>query len=106
MTGWTLRANTVSVRLRWPEGQQRQNDWQLSVYCSAGTAGNFKETAEGIWTAELPAGTYKAQAHVTGRQANGSLGERLFHGEAPFTVPDDPISGPLDLGEIVLQKAP
>ena len=98
----TLRASTVAVRLRWPEEQQRQADWSVSVYCSAGTAGNFKETTEGIWTAELPAGAYKAQAHVSGQRFT----EVLWQGEAPFTVPDDPVSGPLDLGEILLQKAP
>jgi len=62
---------------------------------------HFKETAEGIWTAELPAGDYKAQVRVTGQR----LTELLLQGEASFTVPDDPLSGTLDLGGILRQKA-
>jgi RNA polymerase sigma factor (sigma-70 family) len=94
----TLRANAAALRLRWPEGRQRQANWRVSVYCPAA---DFKETAEGIWTAELPAGDYKAQVRVTGQR----LTELLLQGEAAFAIPDDPVSGTLDLGEIPLQKA-
>jgi len=94
----TLRANAVSVRLRWPDELPRQANWPVGVYCSAGS---FKETTEGIWTAELPAGDYKAQVRVTGQR----LTELLLQGEASFTVPGNPVSGTLDLGEILLEKA-
>jgi RNA polymerase sigma factor (sigma-70 family) len=101
-TTMTLRANAVSARLRWPEGVQRQTNWSFRVYCSAN---RFSETSEGIWTAELPAGADKAYAYVDSRLATGSS-LTLFHGEALITVPADPVSGTLDLGEIVLQPVP
>lgn len=68
------------------------------MYCPAA---DFKEMADGTWTAELAGGDYKAQVRVTGQR----LTELLLQGEASFTIPGDPVSGTLDLGEILLHQA-
>jgi RNA polymerase sigma factor (sigma-70 family) len=100
-----LRANTVSVRLRWPDGVQPESNWETSV----GIPGlDFKETSEGNWTAELPAGNRKLSAQVFALKPGDSRPRTyvtLFQGKAAFSVPDDATSGTLDLGEIQLEKA-
>ena len=65
----------------------------------------FTETAEGEMTAEdVPAGSYVLSVNVSEAPTDGKA-KRLALGEVPFTVPADPPSGTLDLGEIVLKPA-
>ena len=104
-------AYTATGRLRWPEGIKRQADWSiLAYYLQVQTAGptgpghRLTETPDGALVAEdvLP-GSYLVNVSVAGPLGTDGLAKTLLRAEVPFTVPTEPSSGRLDLGEIVLQ---
>jgi RNA polymerase sigma factor (sigma-70 family) len=102
---------TVTARLCWPEDTKREADWIVSAYClQTETAGptppghSLAETADGALVAEdLIAGSYLVKVHIGGPPGSDGRLKTLLEAEAPFTVPAEPPSGTLDLGEIVLQ---
>jgi RNA polymerase sigma factor (sigma-70 family) len=65
-------------------------------------------TADGTVTAEgVPAGDYVLEITVMPEPAARQAGQRVFpraKGQVSFTVPADPPSGTIDLGEIVVNK--
>ncbi len=109
----SVGAYTAAARLHWPEGMKRGADWSiLAYYLKAQNAGptgpghRLAETAEGGLVAEdLTAGSYVVKVSIGGPPGSNGQGKFLLRAEAPFTVPAEPSSGTLDLGEIVLQRA-
>ncbi len=105
-------AYTATARLRWPEGIKREADWSiLAYYLQMQTAGptgpghRLTETPDGALAAEdLTPGSYLVKVSVAGPPRSDGLGKALLRAELPFTVPIEPSSGTLDLGEIVLQS--
>lgn len=105
-------AYTATARLRWPEGIKREADWSiLAYYMQTQIAGptppghRLTETPDGALAAEdLAPGSYLLKVSVAGPPGNDGLAKTLLRAEVPFTVPTEPSSGTLDLGEIVLQR--
>jgi hypothetical protein len=70
---------------------------------------SLNQTSEGSWVAnDLPAGDYNLKASIVEPPAIGSppgtaTTIREVRANLTFTIPADPLSGVLDLGEIVLQ---
>jgi hypothetical protein len=65
----------------------------------------LKETSEGIFTAEnVPPGEYVATVVANEASTNG-IPRIVARIELPVTVPADPPSGTLDLGELTLQAS-
>ncbi len=63
------------------------------------------ETAEGeMMVEDVPAGSYVLSGDMSTAPIGGKA-KRLAHVEVPFTVPADPPTGTLDLGEIMLKSA-
>jgi hypothetical protein len=104
-------AYTATARLRWPEGITREADWSiLAYYLQMQTAGptgpghRLTETPDGVLAAEdLTPGSYLVKVSVAGPPGSDGLAKTLLGAEVPFTVPAEPSSGAVDLGEIVLQ---
>ena len=105
-------AYTATARLRWPEGIKREADWSILAYYLqrqiAGPTGpghRLTQTPDGALAAEdLTAGSYLVVVSVAGPPGSDGLAKTLLRAEVPFTVPAEPSSGTLDLGEIVLQR--
>jgi hypothetical protein len=105
-------AYTATGRLRWPEGIKREADWSiLAYYLQTQIAGptppghRLTETPDGALAAEgLTPGSYLVKVSVAGPPGSDGLAKTLLHADVPFTVPAEPSSGTLDLGEIVLQS--
>jgi hypothetical protein len=105
-------AYTATARLRWPEGFKREADWSmLAYYLQTQIAGpappghRLTETMDGALAAEdLIPGSYLVKVFVAGPPGSDGLAKTLLSAEVPFTVPAEPSSGTLDLGEIVLQR--
>ena len=67
-------------------------------------AHRLEETADGALVAEdLTAGSYLLKVGIGGSPGSDGQRKTLLQAEAPFTVPAEPSSGTLDLGDIVLQ---
>ena len=105
-------AYTAIARLRWPEGIKREADWNVLAYYSptqpAGSTPRGRrltETSDGTLTAEdVAPGSYLMKVSVAGPPESDGLSKTMLRAEVPFTVPAQPSSGTLDLGEIVLQR--
>lgn len=54
---------------------------------------------------DVPAGSYTVKVSAFQQLTNGGPSLIQFQAEVPFIVPADPLSGPLDIGEIVLQPS-
>ncbi len=123
---------TVTARLRFPEGYATGSTGQIMTMLQtappesllaalrdpqaaaalqdspeakeyARTAKHFQmsQSASGVLSAEnIPAGKYMLFAMAVGKAGDGGLS-----GQATFTVPEEPVNGSLDLGEVVLKKA-
>jgi hypothetical protein len=103
----TVGAYTLTTRLAWPANFRREPNWQVQVWFLPETTSqvmHFAETASDVFVAEdVPAGNYRVRV-LSGAVMDGR--PRLKqNAEALFSVPADPSSGTLDLGEIVLQPA-
>jgi hypothetical protein len=68
----------------------------------------LQQTIGGTWmTEDFPAGDYTLTATVAEQRAstNGAISFTVhMRTKVPFTIPTNPPSGVLDLGEIVLQQ--
>ena len=126
---------TVRLRLRWPDGWQRQTGWRVGA--SIGTPMPFppaeirtnqqalqqwqrqnqallsssrsfplQESGDGSWTADdLPPGSYLVLVFVSDTNSPAGPESLRGHFATPAVVPDDSSSSPLDLGELPLQPA-
>jgi hypothetical protein len=56
-------------------------------------------------TISLTSGSYVVKVSVAGAPGSDGTAKTLLRAQVPFTVPAEPSSGTLDLGEIVLQSA-
>jgi hypothetical protein len=109
-----LGAYTVTARVRWPANLQREANWLVggnvvtplpnpsATLVSAMPYMPYTslvEAADGALVAEdLFAGSYEVRVLIL--DASGKLRAQA---QVSMTVPADPPSGTLDLGEIVLQ---
>lgn len=102
-------AYTVTTRLRWPADRQGETNWQVRAYyreAQSPSPHSFTETAGGALVADdVPAGSYTVKVSAFQPSTNGGPSLIQFQAEVPFTVPADPITGTLDIGEIVLQPS-
>jgi hypothetical protein len=63
------------------------------------------ETPDGALAVEdLTPGSYVVKVSIGGPRGTDGVAKSLLRAEAPFTVPSQPATGTLDLGEIVLQS--
>jgi hypothetical protein len=108
MKTMTLGAYTVTARLRWPEELKQPGNWRVfALYVRPPSPGQvFTQIAEGTLVAEdVSAGSYTMKVLVSDAPTSEGPGKTRARTEVPFSVPADPPSGTLDLGEIVLQPA-
>ncbi len=126
---------TVTAHLRWPTELKRTPDWRVMAFAypaappnvmdnpdalatwqktpdgRAATANIMQhplmETSDGAFvTEDVAVGRYILYVQVFGpAPARTAFGEPRAWVQVPFTVPADPPSGTLDLGEIVLKPA-
>jgi hypothetical protein len=107
----SLELCSVTARLSWPAGVERQTNWRVKG--SIEFIGDFpegkrplNEAEDGTWRAEdLPAGNYTARFDVFGRNAENEEGKPLWVAEAPIVISADPPDGMVDAGEITLRPA-
>jgi RNA polymerase sigma factor (sigma-70 family) len=120
----------VTARLRWPAGQTRSSNSHVYgmilsqttsetgvtspalIQTSQGTATppkfyEFNEEPNGSMTADsLPAGSYLVKVAVIEQGSGSGQTTPSAQAEIPLTVPAEPATGTLDLGEIALKPAP
>ena len=111
---------TVTAHLSLPAGVEMGTNWFLSAMAhqpqlpqDRSVSAFLREFTEGTWVAEdLPAGDYtlRASAYEQGTPTSDSprIIPSIIHmqTDVPFTIPADPPSWVVDLGEIRLQPAP
>ncbi len=90
---------------------QARAAWRLSPEAQAAFANiKHRELAEGsdgvFSTDDVPAGNYDVNAGVYERSGDARLPKLLAAAQASLTVPADPPTGTLDLGEITLKARP
>jgi hypothetical protein len=98
----------VTARLRLPPGVEMATNWNMSAEASLADGQDFsaslKESADGTWVAEdLPAGDYTLEASVLDSAPTSEVSKAHLQAKMTFTVPGNPPSGTLDLGDIMLQ---
>jgi RNA polymerase sigma factor (sigma-70 family) len=101
----------VTARLSLPPGVQMETNWSMSAVANQTelvfgqqASEPLKKPGNGTWVAEdLPAGDYTLDASVVDLAPAAPDSKAHMQAMMSFTLPGNPPSGTLDLGEILLQ---
>jgi RNA polymerase sigma factor (sigma-70 family) len=102
----SLELYTLTARLTVPTGVGMETNWKMNAVAVGGqrVLESLKESSDGTWVAkDLPAGDYTLRASVLDSAPTSRASNIHMQATMSFTVPGNPPSGTLDLGDIMLQ---